>query len=190
MGLDKVRIATEKAGPNYFGVLLDENRYLLASAFARNLNTVSSYLREYSRSITSELPVSIDSNLLRGMFRLFEGKAIPIQYKFNTEHISRYQSRVSDILSEIPHGKVTTYGLIAKRLHSGPRAVGNAVGSNPWPLFVPCHRVVPSTLSIGNYSMCGRLGENGSVKRELLEKESVPFEHDVIPTQAVWTPGR
>ena len=189
--MDKVSIATKKAGPNYFGILLDKNRHLLASAFTGNLNTLRSYLREYSRSITSELPVSTDSNLLRGMFSLFDGKASQIQYKFNTEHISRYQSRVSDVLSEIPHGKVTTYGLIAKRLHSGPRAVGNAVGSNPWPLFVPCHRVVPSTLSIGNYSMCGRLGENGSAtKRELLERENVPFEHDMIPIRAVWTPSR
>lgn len=85
---------------------------------------------------------------------------------------------------------MTSYGLIAKRLGSGPRAVGTGVAGNPWPLFVPCHRVVPADLEIGNYSIGGGLSDYGcSVKRELLEREGVAFDGDRVVSKALWVPG-
>src|SRR6266536_3272728 len=92
-------------------------------------------------------------------------------------------------LNGIPMGRVTSYGLIAKRISSGPRAVGTAVARNPWPLFIPCHRVVPASLEIGNYSIGGALSDYGcEVKRDLLEREGVSIEGDKIASKALWVP--
>jgi len=53
-----------------------------------------------------------------------------------------FQLRVWEELKKIPYGTVTTYGQIAAKLNSSPRAVGGAVGRNPVSLIMPCHRVV------------------------------------------------
>jgi methylated-DNA-[protein]-cysteine S-methyltransferase len=185
------KLATERVGMKCFGVLLDNHDLLLASSFGDNLKTVTSHLDKYSRKVTGYAPTPTKTALLDDMIEIYDGKKTSKKFQFNTRYISPYQSRVYDVLSKIPHGKVTTYGLVAKKLDSGPRAVGNAVATNPWPLFIPCQRVVPSTLSIGNYSICGSLGARGSAtKRELLERENVPFEDNVISTRVLWTPSR
>ena len=53
-----------------------------------------------------------------------------------------HQMKVWQALRAIPRGQATTYGMLAQQLGSSPRAVGQACGSNPLPLIVPCHRVV------------------------------------------------
>ncbi len=53
-----------------------------------------------------------------------------------------FQLRVWRALREIPLGSVFTYGELAKKLDTGPRAVGGACRANPCPILVPCHRVV------------------------------------------------
>ena len=55
-----------------------------------------------------------------------------------------FQRRVWDIISTIPRGQTRRYGDIAEQLGSAARAVGGACGANPFPLLVPCHRVVGS----------------------------------------------
>jgi len=53
-----------------------------------------------------------------------------------------HQCSVWQTLRNIPVGETRTYGELAARLHSSPRAVGQACGSNPLPIVIPCHRVV------------------------------------------------
>ena len=55
-------------------------------------------------------------------------------------------------LRTIPYGQSTTYGAIADKLSSSPRAVGGAVGHNPVSLIVPCHRVVGSAGRMTGYA--------------------------------------
>lgn len=55
---------------------------------------------------------------------------------------SDYQRRVWAALRRIPVGRALSYGQLAQRLDSGPRAVGGACRANPVPIVVPCHRVV------------------------------------------------
>jgi len=76
-----------------------------------------------------------------------------------------FQHRLRHALLDIPRGKTCTYGELAGRLHSGPRAVGQALGANPLPILVPCHRVVAAT-GIGGFS-CGL-----EWKKRLLEFEA------------------
>jgi methylated-DNA-[protein]-cysteine S-methyltransferase len=53
-----------------------------------------------------------------------------------------FQRRVWQLIAAIPAGRTRTYAGIAAELGSGPRAVGGACRANPYPLLVPCHRVV------------------------------------------------
>ncbi len=69
------------------------------------------------------------------------------------------------LLASIPPGTVTTYRLYGETVGLSPRAVGRLLASNPYPVLLPCHRVVRSDMSLGGY-MFGQ-----EVKRGLLEFE-------------------
>ena len=85
-----------------------------------------------------------------------------------TEH----QRKVWSVINAIPRGKVLTYGEVAHKIRSAPRAVGQACGANWFPLIIPCHRVTASG-SIGGFARHdGRFHQ--SVKRWLLQHEQVP----------------
>jgi len=80
-----------------------------------------------------------------------------------------FQKRVWQAMLEIPEGQVMTYGELAKKLNSSPRAVGNACRVNPLPILVPCHRVVSQT-GLGGYA--GKTsGKRLAVKHWLLSHE-------------------
>ncbi len=83
--------------------------------------------------------------------------------------LTEMERAVIEDLRMLPAGKTTTYGDIAERIGRprGSRAVGNAVGKNPFVIVVPCHRVVQKNGDLGGYSGCG-----GPVtKKRLLEIE-------------------
>lgn len=63
-----------------------------------------------------------------------------------------FQCRVWDLLTDIPAGCTATYGRLATQLGSSARAVGQAVGSNPIAIIVPCHRVVGACGKLGGYA--------------------------------------
>lgn len=93
-------------------------------------------------------------------------KTIPVALKG-----TKFQKSVWEELRKIPLGETRTYGEIAKKLNSSPRAVGNACRKNPIPLIVPCHRVIAAT-GIGGFS--GEVeGKQISIKRWLLNHEGV-----------------
>ncbi len=80
-----------------------------------------------------------------------------------------FQLRVWSALREIPYGRTTSYGHIARRiglLPSASRAVGTANGSNPIPIIVPCHRVIGADGSLTGY------GGGLDRKRLLLDLET------------------
>jgi methylated-DNA-[protein]-cysteine S-methyltransferase len=80
---------------------------------------------------------------------------------------SDFQQRVWAALQKIRFGQTVTYGDIATRIDSAPRAVGMACGSNPIPIIVPCHRVVASNGRLTGYSA----GNGIETKRQLLALE-------------------
>jgi O-6-methylguanine DNA methyltransferase len=65
-----------------------------------------------------------------------------------------FQRRVWAKAREIPYGEMRSYGWIADQIgcSAGPRAVGQAMGANPVPIIVPCHRVVRSDGGLGGFS--------------------------------------
>jgi methylated-DNA-[protein]-cysteine S-methyltransferase len=66
-----------------------------------------------------------------------------------------FQRRVWAELRRIPFGATVTYGALARRVGSSPRAVGNACGANPLPIVIPCHRVLGAGGALGGYSGFG-----------------------------------
>lgn len=85
---------------------------------------------------------------------------------------SRFQQKVLRAEHGIPWGHVSTYQRIASYLGNanGARAVGTALANNPFPLMIPCHRVIRSDGRLGGYQ--GGL----KMKRALLEMEGIPFD--------------
>ena len=63
-----------------------------------------------------------------------------------------YAQKVLHELRSIPFGEVITYGELARRVGTSARAVGGAVGRNPVPIIVPCHRVLAGDGSLGGFS--------------------------------------
>ena len=80
-----------------------------------------------------------------------------------------FQRRVWAQISAIARGETRTYGELARRLKSAPRAVGQACGTNYFPLVIPCHRVVAAT-DLGGFAHNSR-GYLIEVKRRLLLHE-------------------
>ena len=83
-----------------------------------------------------------------------------------TEH----QKKVWASIQDIPAGTTKTYGEVAKKIKSGPRAVGTACGANPYPLIAPCHRVV-SAQGIGGFMKEDSPGLYRQIKLWLLKHE-------------------
>lgn len=86
--------------------------------------------------------------------------------------LNYFDRLVLDVVSQIPEGKVTTYGEIAKALGDirAARAVGEALKKNPRPVEIPCHRVVMSDGSLGGYAFGGP-----ERKKELLQRDGITF---------------
>ena len=83
-----------------------------------------------------------------------------------------HQQKVWKRIQDIPVGQSKTYGEIAGAIKSGPRAVGTACGSNPFPLLTPCHRVVSQT-GIGGFMKENTPGLYRQIKIWLLTHEGV-----------------
>ena len=82
---------------------------------------------------------------------------------------TKFQLRVWKYLKNIPKGQVKTYKQVARGIKrpKSARAVANACGKNPFPLKIPCHRVIRSDGQLGGYS-----GKGGTqTKKKLLKNE-------------------
>ena len=103
--------------------------------------------------------------------RYFSNKAELNHYPLDIQG-SPFRLRVWSALRKIPLGKVATYGEIAAKIGKprGGRAIGQACGSNPVVLFVPCHRVVSAQGKLGGF------GGGLPLKRSLLHHEGVRID--------------
>lgn len=89
-----------------------------------------------------------------------------------------FAQRVYEIAREIPAGQTRTYGDIAKALGQphAAQAVGQALGSNPIPLIIPCHRVLAAGGKLGGFSAPG----GRTTKERLLEIERAQFPRSLF----------
>ncbi len=96
-----------------------------------------------------------------------EGKRTSFTVPLDLSKGTTFQRRVWSVLRHVPYGRLSSYRSLAALVGGTQyaRAVGNAVGSNPVPIIVPCHRVVAHDGSLGGFS-CGL-----PIKRKLLALE-------------------
>jgi methylated-DNA-[protein]-cysteine S-methyltransferase len=114
-----------------------------------------------------EHPASLDE-ARRELEEYFEGRRrrFDLTLDWRLAHAGFFR-RVLEATARVPFGSTTTYGEVAARAGSprAHRAAGTALGSNPIPIVVPCHRVLRAGGVIGNY------GGGPEMKRFLLELE-------------------
>lgn len=86
------------------------------------------------------------------------------------------ERQVYKTLLKVPKGKVTTYGELAKAvgLKNGQRAIGRIMNKNPYPVIIPCHRVVKSDGKIGGYFF----GQD--IKTKMLSGEGITIKNGKI----------
>ena len=88
----------------------------------------------------------------------------------NLEH------KVYQKLLQVQRGKVTTYSALAKAvgLKNGQRVIGRIMNKNPYPVVIPCHRVILSNGKVGGYAW------GGKVKTKMLAKEGIKIKKGKI----------
>ena len=107
------------------------------------------------------------SLLVEKLQRYFEGRVVAFDEPLDPSIGSDFQRRVWQLTRDIPRGQTRTYGQIA-RLAGSPgaaRAVGQAMARNPWPIIVPCHRVLGRGGSLTGF------GGGVDMKRRMLQLE-------------------
>ena len=100
-------------------------------------------------------------------------KGTPGDLPVDFRAVTPFRQSVLEVTASIPRGQVRSYGWLAHQVGNdgAVRAVGSTMASNPVPLIVPCHRVVRTDGTIGNYSLGGPHN-----KRELLAHEGTDPE--------------
>ena len=189
-----LQISAQKKGGIWFAVARKENGKLIACTFSEE--TQAKAVKGVMNSIPKGLRPSCqaapaDQAKFKELYELLMGLGGVGMNSFDMSHVSPFRMKVYSMLRRIPRGRVTTYGAIAKKIGSRrfARAVGTAVGSNPLPLIIPCHRVVTASLEVVNYGMPGRKPSEGAVvKRTLLEREGVKFLGGKVSRQSLWSP--
>jgi O-6-methylguanine DNA methyltransferase len=89
-----------------------------------------------------------------------------------------FQKAVWEVLAQIPYGETATYGQLAEKVSTkgASQAVGSAMRKNPIAIILPCHRVLPASGKLGNYSMGGPANKEWLL---LLEAQNAQLVMDV-----------
>lgn len=157
----------------WYGAAVQDDQ-VLATYFSVEEPDLGSILRKLPYDIPFEVaeePNQLLTNVLNALKEIFNGKDRK-SYGFNiaTDQLSSYATKVLNCTRLVPVGYVTSYGAIAKVAGGSARSVGRVEASNPFPLLIPCHRVVRSDLSVGGY------GYGKDVKLEILQREERGYE--------------
>ena len=127
------------------------------------------------KEIRAEFPgAAEDRGLIPGLAhalrRYFEGKKVAFDVTFDLAGHGDFHIDVWNACRRLGYGKTGSYKSLAERVGrpGAARAVGTAMKRNPFPIVVPCHRVLKSDGSLGGYSGRGGL----ALKRRLLDMEA------------------
>ncbi|MGQ9465790.1 MAG: methylated-DNA--[protein]-cysteine S-methyltransferase [bacterium] len=129
--------------------------------------SINSIKRNYS-GIRLKRNKAVDG-ILNNIKSHINGKKVKFNLKnLDPNRLSKFQKKVLMRTRMIPLGKTKSYGTIAKELgipKGGAQAVGQALAKNPFPIIIPCHRVIKSDGTLGGF------GGNISLKQKLLAIE-------------------
>ncbi|MEN4006386.1 MAG: MGMT family protein, partial [Methanobacteriaceae archaeon] len=169
---DKVIISTYNYRKLYFAVAVKDCKIIKTilpkSSEKEALNEISMGLGFYILSDEYRSFAEDTCNIYRGKYTSSENKAMDLD-------LSEFQRKVLLEVMKIPCGKIRTYKQISEAIDSKAyRAVGTAIGKNPLPLIIPCHRVVRSDFSVGGFS------GGFEMKKEILKNEGIHIVNDKI----------
>jgi methylated-DNA-[protein]-cysteine S-methyltransferase len=128
-----------------------------------------SFARRYPEAMEAA-PTREMADVIERIRALMRGeKADLSEAPLDIAHVPEFNAKVYEITRKIPAGETLTYGEIAVRLGDRllARDVGAALGKNPWPIVVPCHRVTAAGGKLGGFSARG----GAMTKLKLLEIE-------------------
>lgn len=128
-----------------------------------NLDEERSPLVGVANELTAKIIAQLDEYVKNSQFVF----SLPLAIA-GTEH----QKKVWQIMLGLKSGQTLSYGEVAREIGSAPRAVGGACGKNPLPVFIPCHRIVGSKLSLGGFNS-GNIFFNLGIKQWLLAHEGI-----------------
>ena len=117
--------------------------------------------RRYPDAVEASPPSSIQRTIERINALLAGGRDDLVDVELDFSVVSPFNRRVYEIARAIAPGQTLTYGQIAKAMSrtgddpGAARAVGKALGENPWPIIVPCHRVLGADGKSGGFSAPG-----------------------------------
>ena len=126
---------------------------------------------------TEAQPTPEIAELIEGIRALMRGEKPDLSSaRIDLTRVPEFNAKVYEITRRIPAGETLTYGAIATRLGDRllARDVGAALGKNPWPIIVPCHRVTAAGGKLGGFSARG----GADTKLKLLEIEGAAAAAD------------
>lgn len=128
-------------------------------------------LKRVKRSGASGNEDLFQKKVSKGVEDYLQGRSKRIKIPLFLEEGTEFQKKVWNFLKKIPYGEAFSYKQVAEKLGDSKkaRAVGQACGKNPIPIFIPCHRVLRSDKTLGGFS----LGKD--LKRKLLDLEKTKF---------------
>ena len=93
-------------------------------------------------------------DLIGGLRSYFQGEDVSLNFPLNFSGFTSFQKEVGRITRTIPYGEVRAYSWIGRKLKNGlaSRAVGQALKKNPFPILIPCHRVIRKDGEMGGFS--------------------------------------
>ncbi|MEM2362529.1 MAG: MGMT family protein [Candidatus Nezhaarchaeales archaeon] len=171
-------VYVSKIDGKWIAVIIDENERIVSLSLPKGSEGEAVYeakrvaVANVSYKFRSEMDPStrrVGREVVEFINSYIKGDKPKITFKLNVEGLTKFMNKVLAIVSSIPRGFVTCYGCVAEVIENpyACRAVGRALAMNPWPIIIPCHRVVKSDLTLGGYR--GGL----DMKRELLRIEGV-----------------
>jgi methylated-DNA-[protein]-cysteine S-methyltransferase len=131
----------------------------------------------------SKIPRRIPGGIDKLIAGFYEGRKLKFDLSLlNFSRLSNFSAKVLKQLFKIPRGKVVTYSGLAAKIGSprACRAVGTAMANNPFPVIIPCHRVIRADGAIG------RFGGGAGMKKELLKKEGIVLDNkSIVPKKYI-----
>ncbi len=115
------------------------------------------------------------------------GRQTLTDVRIDLDGVPEFDRAVYEVARTVPPGAVLTYGAVARRIGrpGAAQAVGRALGRNPLPLVVPCHRIVAADGELGGFSARGGV----VTKRRLLEIEGAPIDRSLFGSAEPWDRG-
>ena len=159
------------------GVAWNERGLAAVQLPERDESATASRLAARSGSAGPAEPPQDIAALIAGIRRSLAGERIDFSaVPVDLENVDPFRRKLYAALRTITYGRTTTYGALAKALGTaeweGARDVGEAMGRNPVPIVIPCHRVLAAGGKLGGFTAPGGV----ATKQKLLALEGVHFD--------------